>query len=559
MDDSRRRDLSTEGPESVEPIDGPCLLVFQGGAPSRRHPLPASGQIVIGRSDAVDVRLESSQVSRRHAIISVTSGQLRIEDAGSQNGTFVNGEPITAVGLQGHDVITIGGATLTLRLPGHRAQPRMATFRSCLERAVEEKRALAVVAFTVKHDRTERKRLMQLVPSDCPAAWENDSLLVMVDPAAAAGLIERVSTESRARVGEARFPLDADHAAGVVAKALAASHAASPLERSAAPRTIHSPAGVILTADVAMQRIYALLKQLAPVDLPVLIGGETGTGKELAASILHHWSPRGERPFVPLNCAALPEALVESELFGAEKGAFSGAVVSKPGLLETVRGGTLFLDEIAELPLALQAKLLRVLDTRRVRRLGDVKEREVDFRLIAASHRDLEDEVRRGRFRQDLYFRLAAAIVWIPPLRARPAEIPLLAQHLLTQACERMSRSPLSLGAEAIGALSRYGWPGNVRELKNAIEFVAATAVREVVELDDLPPRVKALEQSPSTAPESTEPLQEELRRVERQRIVAALEACDGNQTRAAELIQMPRRTFIDKIKLYGLRRRQTG
>jgi transcriptional regulator with PAS, ATPase and Fis domain len=355
--------------------------------------------------------------------------------------------------------------------------------------------------------------------------------------------------------------IEAKHPAPVVASfAGSAPDRADPV---AAPFTIELPDVRILIADPAMRRIYALIEQIAAVDLPVLLGGETGTGKELAAAAVHHWSRRCDRPFVAMNCAALPEGLVESELFGATKGAYSGAI-TKPGIFEEAHGGTIFLDEIGELPLGAQAKLLRVLETRRVRRVGAVKEREVELRVVAASHRDLEDEVRRGRFREDLYFRVSAATVRLPPLRARPCEIPLLAQELLDRACRQFRRGGLTLSAAAIDALVAYRWPGNVRELKNVVEYAAATARSSTICRADLPERVQPEGgasydrvpddrggAAPATAAAS------DARELDKHRILAALDACNGNQTRAAQLLQMSRRTFVDKIRRYGLTQRR--
>ncbi|ADO68529.1 Sigma-54 dependent transcriptional regulator [Stigmatella aurantiaca DW4/3-1] len=222
---------------------------------------------------------------------------------------------------------------------------------------------------------------------------------------------------------------------------------------------------VIVVADPAVQRLYELIRRLAASALPVLILGETGAGKENAAFALHHWSRRTGKPFVALNCATIAEPLAESELFGHEKGAFTGAAAPKPGLLETAAGGTVFLDEVGELPLAAQAKLLRALETQRILRVGSTKEREIDIRVVAATHRHLEKEVEAGRFRKDLFFRLGAASVVLPPLRDRPDEVSVLAWRFLTQACAASERPPLVLSQAFLDALSRYDWPGNVREL----------------------------------------------------------------------------------------------
>jgi two-component system response regulator AtoC len=289
-----------------------------------------------------------------------------------------------------------------------------------------------------------------------------------------------------------------------------------------------------------------------------LITGETGTGKELAALSLHAGGKRRDKPFVAVNCAALPESLAESELFGHERGAFTGAASAKVGYFEAADGGTLFLDEVGELPPPLQAKLLRAVETRQIVRLGETRPLPVDVRVVAATHRELAAEVKAGRFREDLYFRLCAAQVALPPLRSRPREIPLLARTFLEQACKQLGREVPSLDAAALAQLSAHAWPGNVRELRNAMAALAA--LHEGPTVDEVP-----LGAAPQQAPppplaagprKSFPPLAEELRALERTRMVEALEASGGVQKRAAQLIGMPLRTFVLKAKQYGLQAR---
>jgi DNA-binding NtrC family response regulator len=336
----------------------------------------------------------------------------------------------------------------------------------------------------------------------------------------------------------------------------------------------------VVVADPAMKRLYELIRRLAASELPVLILGETGAGKENAAFAVHHWSRRSGQPFVAINCATIGETLAESELFGYEKGAFTGATAAKTGLLEAAAGGTVFLDEVGELPLAAQAKLLRALESRRILRVGSTKERDIDIRIVAATHRLLEKEVEAGRFRKDLFFRLGAATVVLPPLRDRPSEVGVLAERFLSAACTANGREPLELSPATLVLLSRYGWPGNVRELKNTLEYVAATVAEAVVEPKHLPERIlaalqpapaptapaaaaapaavapvaPAVESLPEAAPSSRRaPLAEELKALERERMVEALRATGGVKVRAAELIGMPLRTFALKCKQYGL------
>ncbi len=307
----------------------------------------------------------------------------------------------------------------------------------------------------------------------------------------------------------------------------------------------------LILADDVTARAFALLGRLATSALTVCVLGETGTGKELAARFLHERSSRASGPFVSVNCAAVAESLAEAELFGHARGAFTGAAVARAGVIEAAHGGTLFLDEIGELTPPIQAKLLRVLETRVVVRLGEVEPRRVDLRLVCATHRDLDVEVREGRFRQDLRFRIAGAPVHLAPLRERPRELRALAAHFLGRAAGTRS---MFLSEEALGVLQRHAWPGNVRELRNAMEWVAATCEDSEVGATALPESVRG---SPDPAPPGQESpmrgLADEVKDLERRRIAEALSATGGNKTRAAALLAMPIRTFSEKVKLYGL------
>jgi two-component system, NtrC family, response regulator AtoC len=274
---------------------------------------------------------------------------------------------------------------------------------------------------------------------------------------------------------------------------------------------------------------------------------------------LHAWSPRAARPFVAFNGAAVTESLAESELFGHEKGAFTGATATKVGLLEAADGGTVFLDEVGELPETIQAKLLRALETKRIMRVGSTKELALDVRVVAATHRDLEADVRSGRFRGDLFFRLGGAKVTLPPLRSRPRELVLLAREFLDAARATAKAMPMTFSAAAMEALARYPWPGNVRELKNEMEYVGATAEGDVVQPWHLSERlVGPAEAMVRGAASSAKPgrrrLADEVRDLERRRMAEALEEAGGVQKKAAELIGMPLRTFSMKSKQYGLR-----
>jgi len=305
----------------------------------------------------------------------------------------------------------------------------------------------------------------------------------------------------------------------------------------------------------AMQKVHALAERAAAGTINVLITGETGVGKELLAETVHRASPRRDGPYVCLNCAALSESLLESELFGHERGAFTGAVAAKPGLLETAAGGSLFLDEVGELPLATQAKLLRVIETREVTRLGSVRPRRIDVRIIAATNRNLEAEVGRGAFRQDLYFRFNGITLTIPPLRARVDEIRYLAELFARQICRDLGRAPPVLPPTIIELLESYAWPGNIRELKNVVERAVLLSTGPIIGPEHLPLDKLAPGSTPGNTPSPRIDTQKMSAPTERDKIITALNACAGNQSRAADMLGMPRRTFVNKLDLYKIPR----
>ncbi len=298
-----------------------------------------------------------------------------------------------------------------------------------------------------------------------------------------------------------------------------------------------------------MQEVLSLVRRVAPSDATVLIRGESGTGKELIARAIHHASPRAAGPLVAVNCAALPESLLESELFGHEKGAFTGAQSARQGRFEAAHGGSLFLDEIGDLPLHLQVKLLRVLQERRVERVGSNRPIPVDVRLLAATHRDLEAMVREGRFRDDLYYRVNVVTITLPPLRERREDIPLLLERFLERFARANGKAIRGLTREAREALLRYDYPGNVRELENIVERAVVLTRDEVIGLADLPLGVKESEKAgpeARTLPAAVEGL-------ERQMIREALARAGGVQTRAAELLGISERVLRYKLRKYGI------
>jgi two-component system response regulator HydG len=318
--------------------------------------------------------------------------------------------------------------------------------------------------------------------------------------------------------------------------------------RSALDKSFAFPG--ILGQTPAMQRVLDVMNQVLDTDATVLILGESGTGKELVAQALHRAGPRRHRPFVPLNCAALAEGVLESELFGHERGAFTGAVARRKGRFEAADGGTLFLDEVGDMPVSSQAKLLRALESGEIVRVGSNDPVRVNVRLVAATNKDLRAAVAEGRFREDLYFRLRVVTIDLPPLRERLADVPLLALHFLRQSAERHGRPGRSFSREALDLLLRYRWPGNVRELRNVVEAMVLLSRDTVLGPDTVPVYARDASQGP-------DPLKSlsglKLDEVERVLVTNTLRDVGGNRERAASLLGISERTLYRKIREYGL------
>jgi two-component system NtrC family response regulator len=332
---------------------------------------------------------------------------------------------------------------------------------------------------------------------------------------------------------------------------------------SSEPDKAGAPAGVVLL-DAAMRDIYRQLEQVAHSQLNVLVLGETGSGKEVLARSLHDLSPRRAGPFLPLNCAALNEQLLEAELFGHEKGAFTGATQARPGLFEAAHGGTVFLDEVGELPLSIQTKLLRVLEDRKILRVGSRAAREVDVRFVAATNRNLKQAIAERSFREDLFYRLNGMSFTLPPLRARRSEIRPLCHVFATRACIEHSRPPgIVLSESALSRLESYSWPGNVRELKNVIERAVVLCEGSQLGPEHLPPEIATPRSEAAPAPFAPNPasvdpaarLRREMADLERERVVKALEESGGNQSLAAERLGMSRRSLVYRLSAFGLTR----
>jgi transcriptional regulator with PAS, ATPase and Fis domain len=404
----------------------------------------------------------------------------------------------------------------------------------------------------------------ELRNSDVLATYGPDDLeILLADTAVAtvdatvARIAERLGAQNvEARVGKACFPRDARTPAALISRASADVRGDEP---EGVPLVLH---------DESMRRVHEFAERMAQGNISVLILGETGVGKEILAEVIHRSSPRRAKPFVRLNCAAFADTLAESELFGYERGAFTGAMQAKAGLLETAEGGTVFLDEVGELSPPLQVKILRVLETREVVRVGGLKPKKIDVRFVAATNRDLEADVLAGTFRRDLYFRLNGATLAIPPLRERTSEILVLAESFVAQICQQLKRRPPAISGEARSMLERHTWPGNIRELKNLIERAVLLCVGDVITAEHLPVEkmgeviVPSRRQQPGLPHfESNDPQDAEQLTVQgadvlgqmRDKILDALSQCAGNQSRAAKLLGISRGTLISRLDTLGI------
>ena len=331
-----------------------------------------------------------------------------------------------------------------------------------------------------------------------------------------------------------------------------------------APFTIDS---VVVGRSARMRAVFDFVRVIADSDSSVLVTGETGTGKELIANLIHQSSSRRHKPFVPVSCAILSETLIESELFGHERGAFTGAIKDRPGRFELAQGGTIFLDDIDDVPLSMQVKLLRVLQNRMVERLGGTRQIPVDVRVITGSKRDLRQLVAEGKFRDDLFYRLNVIPVTLPPLRERREDIPILVDHFVKRYFRQRGEEPRAISPAVLQAFMRYPWPGNVRELENACERIAQTCTCDTVRLGCVPverpvPQVRGGPRAgvrDARAPVGRVSLDDRLREVESNLISWALKVSGGNKSKAAELLNIKRSTLGDRIKKLELTHLEAG
>jgi DNA-binding NtrC family response regulator len=556
-------------------------------------PLPARGEVILGRGSEATLRIDDPQLSRRHVLIRL-GATTTLNDLGSTNGTTVGGRRLRAnerVTLSLGDTISIGGSVITLQSTATSARPRRVWAHGYFEARLEEECArsdrtdasfsvvrVRVIGHTGSTEALANVLTATLRPSDIVAEYapnELEVLLVATTPDEASLVARRVEDRFNQDGLPVQIGISIWKRDGRTPEALI-FHAATDARESGRPSGAFAATEPLRLG--AMRRLEPLIERIASGVINVLIVGETGVGKEVIARTIHEKSPRAKARLLAINCAALSESLLESELFGYERGAFTGAVQPKVGLLEAAQGGTVFLDEAGEMPLSLQAKLLRVLDQREVFRVGSVVPRPIDVRFIAATNRDLAGEIARGRFRQDLFFRLNGIMLAVPPLRERVEEIVPLAHMFVAKAARHAHRdSEPRISNDALAQLRAYSWPGNVRELRNVMERAVLLCAGDEIRPEHLPGEkmVPLLPVRPSNAPPALEsaggddmedtkvrpasraslskPTPGEIS--ERDRIRSALDECGGNQTHAARLLGISRGTLIARIQQHEIPR----
>ena len=627
------------------------LVVIEGPDAGREFELPLRGGKV-GRDEASLVQLTDPTVSRTHGVIELRDGALAFRAEPGKR-VLINGREASEHRLEAGDEVVLGATKLVFlpvdgvavtKVSSHvtmevssaqlyaltgrddRARRHLAAIAQLGDRMRAEAAAGRDAACRAACDAArvalEAQRVFVLTASRRPspiaaalAAGEQAQLQVPQDVIdRVVGHRQVVTAEAGGRAVIAAPIHGADEvvavlwidrrgtlwddtdalAAGCVAHLTGAAwvgaDARDQLSRRADALEERLADGDFVGRSAAAQRVVDFVTRVGPSDATILLGGESGSGKEMVARAIHRASRRAKGPCVAVNCAALTESLIESELFGHEKGAFTGATEKKAGRFEMAHGGTLFLDEVGELPLGLQTKFLRVLEERRFERVGGQKAIEVDVRVVAATNRDLAEMVRRGTFREDLYYRLSVIAIVVPPLRERLDDVPLLADHFLARFRQQAARRITGFAPDAIAAMTRYAWPGNVRELRNAVERAIVLGERDVIVAADLPPQVLAQAQPPRTRPaHPTPPLgssisqalptivepavpvpapvavpvpapaaapaaaARSLRELEKEGILAALAATNGNKAQAAAILEIDRSTLYKKLKDYGI------
>ncbi|MGP0073735.1 MAG: sigma 54-interacting transcriptional regulator [Bryobacteraceae bacterium] len=569
------------------------LLAISGPRLCERFPL-AVGETSIGGSPQSAIQLEGAGIAWDHCVVHLSPERCQIVDRRTGTGTFVNGKRISEHTLRPGDQISIGETVLLYREEPavQMVTPPQTLLRACAlqflfralassvspeVRGVVESQLLRLIgdlapitggAVLLGHDAAELRAAIDsrdkasspiatLADRVCREGLTTDAASGYVGvPLYVRGAIAGLIAAHFPPRETARLSEHADTLAVIATLGVMALETVREVERLNSEKELllerlngaGSAAGIV-GKSAAIQKLMQMVGRVAASDASVLLLGESGTGKEMVAQAIQRSSARSHRPFVAINCAALTETLLESELFGHEKGAFTGASAQKKGKLEMADGGTVFLDEIGELAAPLQAKLLRVLQQREFERVGGTRTLRLDVRLIAATNRDLAAEARRGAFREDLYHRLNVVALQLPPLRDRTEDIPALAAHFLERTATRCGRRVSSISPEALAHLMAYPWPGNVRELENAIERAVVLGQSETLQAEDLPETVldAPTHQSPGA-------LQASVTDVKRQLIMRAWEESGGDYKLAAATLSIHPNSLIRLIRTLGLR-----
>jgi DNA-binding NtrC family response regulator len=597
-----------------------ALLLHHGDAIEMRllHP---EHPVVIGRKPAQGWGVAERKLSREHARFSLSLGRILVEDLGSTNGTWLAGARISRAEIDAGDEVRLGDVLVRVQLLGPDGEELgvdgEARFLGLLtaeaERARQVRRRFALLtvrAAAAVHRGKAAPRAVavseedhavrwaaevrsKLRPVDRMSLYSHDTLQILLpdaDTEAALGVARAVVARDpgqtpRLHVGVAVYPVAASTVEALIEASRSAAGrgsaerpieiaGAAAWEESEAPGDDHAP-----IAGAKMRDLLETVGRVAASRVPVVLHGETGTGKEVLARLIHDGGPRRSKRMVRVNCGAIPASLVESTLFGHEKGAFTGAVAQQKGVFEEADGGTVFLDELGELPLGAQTALLRVLETGSFSRVGSTREIAVDVRLVTATHRDLEAMIALGTFRADLYYRLSTVTLEIPPLRERGDEIEPLVRRFLRQASEAGGHPAPRIEDEAMALLVSYRWPGNIRELRNAIERAVVVAREGAIGAADLPARVQAacaaeppaiaartspgpgdtgpvsFDDPPSGDAEGAPELRTKLQQYEAAALQAALESAGWKRAEAAQRLGMPLRTLARKIKVLGIKK----
>jgi len=557
--------LSGSAMDAAPACGGVRALFINGPMSVARHVL-ATDTVTLGRGPGVDIEVDDPCVSRVHARLDL-GDVMTLTDLESSNGTTVAGVRVPARvprPLHLGEPIFMGRSALVIHVaPAARGALRRLTSAREIGAHLRAYPAATFAVLRVTRPAKAAPAVLETILGDVLGAvsrsprdwatWLDANRFVLgveVASSVEANGIERAAVRQLASWGVwaevemVTLPASAERLGEAELAAALAGHALVILKR-----------GRMVVREPAMHELLRAARRVASADVGVLVLGETGSGKDVVASLVHELSPRAEGPFVGINCASLPEALLESELFGHERGAFTGAVATKPGLLEVADRGTVFLDELGDLPASLQAKLLRVIESRQVTRVGAVRPRLVDVRFVAATNCNIAAAVATGRFRQDLLYRLNCVTLSVPPLRERRAEIEPLARLFLAEARARFNSQVSELSPGALEAMLAHPWPGNVRELRNVVERAVLLAPGRLIEAAHLGlarpsvtlPPVAAAPPPPPRCPAGLRP--------GREAIAEALIACGGNQSRAAKFLGISRRTLVREIARLGLPR----